>query len=102
MEKFIVEVSARHAHFKIEDVEVLFGKGKRLTSKRELSQPGQFLCNERVKVSTEKGEMNMSIIGPERPFSQVEISATDARVFKLNPPIRESGDIEGSPGCKVT
>ena len=102
MEKFIVEVSARHAHLAKEDVEILFGKGKVLTKKRDLSQPGQFLCNEKVKITTENGEMNMSIIGPERPVSQVEISATDARTLKINCPIRESGDITNSPGCKLS
>ena len=98
--KIICEVSARHVHLNATDVEFLFGTGNRLTSFRELSQPGQFLCNERVDIVTEKGCFrNVAIIGPERMASQVEISRTDCFVLGLkNIPIRESGRIDGTPG----
>lgn len=100
--KFIVETSARHVHVSKEALEVLFGKGVTLTNKKDLSQPGQFACEERVDIVGPKGELkNVSILGPERPDSQVEISATDARKLGVAAVIRESGDIAGTPGCKL-
>ena len=77
---FIVETSARHVHLSQEDLETLFGKGYQLTKKKDLSQPGQYACEERVTVVGTKKEMpGVSILGPVRPVSQVEISLTDAR-----------------------
>ena len=76
--KFIVETSARHVHLTAETVETLFGKGHTLTNKKDLSQPGQFACEEKVTVKGEKGELKMSVLGPARKESQVEISLTDA------------------------
>jgi len=100
--KFIVETSARHVHVSKEALEALFGKGATLTNKKDLSQPGQFACEERVDIVGPKGELkNVSILGPERPDSQVEISATDARKLGVPAVIRESGDIAGTPGCKL-
>lgn len=102
MEKFIVETSARHVHVSKEDLETLFGKGYELTPKKDLSQPGQFACTERVAVVGSKSSFPaVSILGPVRPATQVEISASDARSIGVAAPIRESGDIEGSGSCKI-
>ncbi len=99
--KVMVETSARHIHVTEELFATLFGEGKTLTNKKDLSQPGQFACEEKVKVVGPKGELVMSILGPFRKDTQVEVSCTDARKMGLLPPIRESGDIAGTPGCKV-
>ena len=99
---FIVETSARHVHVTAEDLEILFGKGATLTNKKDLSQPGQFACEERVNVVGPKGELkNVSILGPVRPATQIEVSATDARALGVTAFIRESGDIAGTAGCKL-
>lgn len=99
---FIVETSARHVHVTAEDLEILFGKGATLTNKKDLSQPGQFACEERVNVVGLKGELkNVSILGPVRPATQIEVSATDARALGVTAFIRESGDIAGTAGCKL-
>jgi putative phosphotransacetylase len=99
---FLVEVSARHVHLCKEDVEKLFGPGAKLTYKRALSQPGQFLSEERVDVVGLKSTFrNVAILGPERPASQVEISVTDSFTLGVAPPVRESGDIKGTPGLKL-
>ena len=98
---FIVETSARHVHVSQEDLEILFGKGYELTKKKELSQPGQYACNEKVTIVGSKKEMAASILGPVRPASQVEISLTDARSIGVDAPIRESGDVAGSGACKL-
>ena len=101
MEKFIIETSARHVHVTKEALEILFGEGYELTNKKDLSQPGQFACVERVNVVGPKRELaNVSILGPVRSACQVEISATDARSIGVDAVIRESGDIAGTPGCK--
>lgn len=100
--KFIVETSARHVHVTKEHLEILFGEGYELTKKKDLSQPGQFACNERVAVIGTKGQFPaVSILGPVRPATQVEISASDARTLGVNAPVRESGDIAGSAPCKL-
>ena len=100
--KFIIETSARHVHVTKEALEVLFGKGAKLTHKKDLSQPGQFACEERVTVVGAKGELKgVSILGPERPATQVELSATDARSIGIAAPIKESGDVAGSGSCKL-
>ncbi len=100
--KIMVETSARHIHISDEHLAVLFGDGATLTCKKELSQPGQFACEERVTVVGPKGEMkNVTILGPTRPQTQVELSRTDTRKIGLDAPIRESGDLAGSPGCKL-
>ena len=95
----LIETSARHLHVTQEVLETLFGKGYELTPKKDLSQPGQFACTEKVTVVGPRGEMNMSILGPERPDDQVEVSLTDARKLGIAAPIRESGDVAGTPGC---
>ena len=100
--EFIIETSARHVHVSQEALETLFGKGATLTHKKDLSQPGQFACEERVTVVGPKKELpNVSILGPVRPATQVELSATDARSIGLSAPIRESGDVAGSAPCKL-
>lgn len=94
-----IETSARHVHLCQSDVEALFGQGHQLTPKRELSQPGQYLCEERVTVIGPKGTLeNVAVLGPARPDSQVEVSRTDARQLGVNAPLKESGDIDNSPG----
>lgn len=101
MSKFIVETSARHVHVTQETLEILFGKGAKLTHKKDLSQPGQFACEERVTIVGPKKELpNVSILGPCRKADQVELSATDARSIGIVAPVRESGDIAGSGACK--
>lgn len=101
-QKFIVETSARHAHLSQADLETLFGKGATLTQKKELSQPGQYACEERVDVvGPKKTIAKVSILGPTRPSTQVEVSLTDARTLGVSAPIRESGDIAGSAACKL-
>ncbi|MDE6005567.1 MAG: phosphate propanoyltransferase [Oscillospiraceae bacterium] len=100
--KFIIETSARHVHVTQEHLEILFGKGATLTHKKDLSQPGQYACEERVTIVGSKKELaNVSILGPVRPATQVELSATDARSIGISAPIRESGDVAGSGACKI-
>ena len=102
MSQILVETSARHIHVTKETLEVLFGKDHELTKKKDLSQPGQFACEERVTVVGPKKELaNVSILGPCRNADQVELSATDARSIGLPIVIRESGDVAGTPGCKL-
>ena len=97
-----VEVSARHVHLTDSDVEALFGAGHKLTPKRELSQPGQFLAEERVTLVTAKGEFhNVAVLGPTRKHTQVELSLTDARSLGLNAPVRLSGDVKGCPAICI-
>lgn len=98
----LVEISARHVHLSQADLETLFGKGYELTVKKELSQPGQFASNEKVRVIGTKGEFPaVSILGPVRKATQVELSLTDARSIGVNAPVRESGDIAGSGACRL-
>jgi len=99
--KFIVETSARHVHVSKEDLIKLFGEGAILHSKKALSQPGQFACEEKVEVVGPKGSLKCSILGPERKETQVELSLSDARAIGVTALIRESGDLEGTYGCKL-
>ncbi len=95
-----LEASGRHVHVTREQAEVLFGHG--LTPKRPLSQPGQYLANERVTVIGPKGEFqNVAVLGPERKEAQVEISLTDGKTLGLTPPVKLSGDVSGSPGATL-
>lgn len=92
-----VEASARHVHLSREAVEALFGKGKTLTKRRDLSQPGQFAAEERVTILTPKGELKgVAVLGPERAKTQVELSATDAHQLGLAAPVRLSGCLDGA------
>ena len=98
----LVETSARHIHVSQEHLEILFGKGYELTKKKDLSQPGQYACAERVDVVGPKKTLpGVSILGPVRPATQVELSLTDARSIGVSAPIRESGDTAGSGACKL-
>ena len=100
--EFIVETSARHVHLTKEAFEVLFGSGAELTVKKYLSQPGQFASEQRVEVvGPKKSIAGVSILGPFRKDNQVELSATDARSIGLPIVVRESGDLKGTPGCKL-
>lgn len=94
--------SNRHCHLSQADVERLFGPGYQLTKMRDLVQPGQFACNERVVIETEKGKMTLRVVGPARKESQIELSFTDAVKLGLKPPVRMSGELEGSPGCTLS
>ncbi|NLC54390.1 MAG: phosphate propanoyltransferase [Erysipelothrix sp.] len=100
--KILVEISARHVHLSDADLEVLFGKGHKLHNLKELSQPGQFATEERVSVKGPKGQMDRVIVlGPTRPETQVELSATDARSLGINTEIRMSGDTKGTAGATL-
>ena len=95
-----LEASGRHVHVTKEQAQILFGHG--LTPKRPLSQPGQFLANERVTVVGPKGRFeNVAVLGPERKEAQVEISLTDGRTLGIDPPVRLSGNVVGSPGAAL-
>lgn len=92
-----LEASGRHVHVTAQQAQRLFGHG--LTPKRPLSQPGQYLANERVTVVGPKGKFeNVAVLGPERSEGQVEISLTDGRVLGIQPPVRLSGKVDGTPG----
>ena len=101
--KVLVETSARHIHLTDEAVAALYGEGAKLEPKKMLSQPGQFAsANEKIKVVGPKGELMLSVLGPTRKSNQVELSFTDARVLGLKSvPVRESGDVAGTPGVKI-
>ena len=100
--KFLVETSARHVHLTEETFKVLFGDDATLTVKKELSQPGQYACEERVTVVGPKKDLaGVSILGPYRKADQVEISLTDARSIGLPGVVRESGDLANTPGCTL-
>lgn len=92
----------RHVHLSQQDLETLFGEGYQLTNKKDLSQPGQFACTERVDVvGSKKTLAGVTILGPVRGKSQVELSLTDARSIGVDAPIRESGDVAGSGSCRL-
>ncbi len=98
----LVETSARHVHVSERVLAILFGEGYELTKKKDLSQPGQYACEERVAVIGPKSSFPaVSILGPVRKETQVELSASDARSIGVKAPVRESGDLEGSASCKL-
>lgn len=100
--KIPIETSARHIHLSREDFEKLFGEGKELTFVHELSQPGQYLAAERVTVEGPRGRFeNVAVLGPFRKETQVELSLTDTRKIGVPGVIRQSGDIAGTPGCRL-
>ena len=99
---FPVEVSARHVHLTREAVDVLFGAGHQLGKKKMLSQPGEFLSEERVKLVTPKGQIeNVAVLGPERKVVQVELSATDAKSLGIKAPVNLSGDLSGAADVMI-
>jgi len=100
--KILVEISARHAHITEEHLEILFGRNASLTPKKPLSQPGQYASEERIDVVGPRGTLKgVTILGPTRPATQVEITLTEARQLGLMAPIRESGNIDLSSGCTL-
>ena len=101
--KVLVETSARHIHLTEEAVETLYGKGATLTVKKDLSQPGQYAAgNEKITLVGPKGTLSCSVLGPTRPANQVELSYSDARTLGIaGVPVRESGDVAGTPGLKM-
>ena len=99
--KINVGVSARHVHLTSEDLKILFGENYELTKKVDLSQPGQYACNEQVTLIGMKGSIQrVRILGPERKQTQVEISKTDSFLLGINPPVRNSGDL--SDAAEIT
>ena len=97
-----IETSARHIHMCQADFEAVFGEGRTLTYKADLSQPGQYVAEERLTVKGPKGTFeNVAILGPFRPETQLEISMTDSRKLGIPGVIRQSGDTKGTPGCTL-
>ena len=98
----IVEISARHLHLSQEHLDILYGAGYKLTPKKDLSQPGQFACEECLDVIGPKGELKrVRILGPERSATQIELAQTDCRTIGVNAPVRSSGDTKGTPGVTL-
>lgn len=96
---FEIEASGRHVHLSRAEIDALFGEGYTLTKLRDLSQPGQYVCKERVTIAGPKGQFaNVVVLGPERGQTQVEVSMTDARQLGVAAPVRESGQLAGSAG----
>lgn len=96
-----VGLSNRHVHLSKEHIEILFGEGYELTKFKDLSQPGQYAANEKIEVVGPKGSLTMRVLGPARKESQAEISLADGFVLGVMPPVRDSGDVAGSPGAKL-
>lgn len=97
-----IAVSNRHVHLSQEDIEKLFGKEYELTKIRELSQPKQYVCKEKITVVGPKGKIEgIRVLGPPRVKTQVEISKTDSFVLGVRPPVRMSGDLEGTMNIKL-
>lgn len=103
-EAFIeVEASGRHVHLSKAEMEALFGKGYELTKAKDLSQPGQYACKERVMITGPKGSLkNVIVLGPCRLNTQVEVSLTDLASLGLKAPVKQSGDLAGTPGLKIS
>ena len=101
--KVLIEASARHVHVTREHLEALFGDGAALENVRDLSQPGEFLSDKKLRIEGPRGAIDrVSILGPVRPATQAEVSMTDARVLGVTPFLRESGDVAGSAPLKIT
>lgn len=97
-----VEAIERHVHLSRQDIDALFGKGYQLTKAKDLSQPGQFICKERINLVGPKGTLkNVIILGPERQETQVEVSGTDALTLGIKVPVRQSGHISETPGILI-
>jgi putative phosphotransacetylase len=98
-----VGVSARHIHLEKDHLKILFGEDYQLTQLKPLSQPGQYAAEETVEIKGPKGSIpKVRVLGPERPQTQVEITAADARKLGINAPVRTSGDLKGTPGITIT
>lgn len=96
-----VGLSNRHVHLSKAHIEILFGEGYELTKFKDLSQPGQYAANEKIDVVGPKGTLSMRVLGPARGESQAEVSLADGFILGLVPPVRDSGDLAGSPGAKL-
>lgn len=97
-----VGLSNKHLHLKSDDIETLFGKDHVLTPTKDLKQPGQFACEEKVDIVGPKGTLKgVRVLGPARPETQVELAMTDARAIGITAPVRESGKLAGTPGIKL-
>ncbi|MBE5035265.1 PduL/EutD family phosphate acyltransferase [Gallibacter intestinalis] len=97
-----IGLSNKHLHLSQEHIEALFGKGHELTPTKDLVQPGQFACEEKVDiVGPKKTLTGIRVLGPARKETQVELALTDARTIGIKVPVRESGKLEGTPGCKL-
>ena len=102
MAQVLIETSARHVHLSKEHIDILFGEGHELTPKKALVQPGQFACEEKVDIVGPKSTLKgVRVLGPARKETQVELAMTDARTIGIKAPVRESGKLEGTPGCKI-
>jgi len=100
--KIMAGVSARHLHVSETDLKIMFGEDACLTPVKDLGQPGQYACAEKVRVVEPKGSFDgVRILGPTRKATQVEVSRTDAFKLGITPPVRDSGDVAGSPGAKL-
>lgn len=100
--KIRIEISARHCHLSLKDLNSLFGPGYKLKPIKQLSQLGEFASSETITIKTEDGQIdNLRILGPIRERTQIELALTDARKLKINPPLRLSGDVKGSLGATL-
>ncbi|MDR2295813.1 MAG: phosphate propanoyltransferase [Clostridiales Family XIII bacterium] len=101
--KVTIGLSNKHLHLSAAHIEALFGAGHKLTPTKDLRQPGQFACEEKVDLEGPKGVLKgLRVLGPARPKTQIELSLTDARGLGIKAPVRESGKLDGSPGCRLT
>lgn len=96
-----VGLSNRHIHLSQAHIDVLFGEGYELTKFKDLAQPGQYAAEEKVEVVGPKGSLTMRVLGPARGNTQVEVSLADGFTLGVKPPVRDSGDVAGSPGAKI-
>jgi putative phosphotransacetylase len=100
--KVQIGLSNKHLHLQQDHIDTLFGKGHQLTPKKELVQPGQYACEETVDIVGPKATLkNIRVLGPARKETQVELALTDARQIGIKAPVRESGKLEGTPGCTL-
>jgi len=98
MKKIKAEISARHLHISREHLDILFGEGYELKKKKDLSQPGEFAAEEKIEIIGTKNSIKMRVVGPIRKQTQVELALSDCRFLGVDPEIRVSGDLEGTPG----
>ncbi len=100
--KVNIGLSNKHVHLSQEHLDILFGQGHQLTPKKDLVQPGQFAAEEKVDiVGPKKTLAGIRVLGPVRAETQVELALTDARTIGIKAPVRESGKLDGTPGCKL-